>query len=64
MHHKIEHMITNLEFDADDSSVTRPFERVKELISHSGLEIIEKETQKDFPNGLYPVYALALRPKS
>ena len=51
-----------LEFDEDDSSVTRPYERVKELAESASFKIVEKVEQKDFPNGLFPVYAIALKP--
>ena len=51
-----------LEFDKDDSSVSRPVTELERLLKEAGLKVIEKEQQKNFPSiGLYPVYTLALR---
>ena len=51
-----------LEFDGEDSSVTRSTDAFEKIVAASGLKVIEKERQKNFPEmGLYPVYSYALR---
>lgn len=51
-----------VDFDATDSSVTRPLALMKKLIAAAGLRIVREQKQTNFPKGLYPVYILALRP--
>lgn len=49
------------DFDADDSSYTRPKELLVDLILKSGLTIVTQQKQKGFPKGLYEVYMFAMR---
>ena len=55
---------SDLEFDEDDSSATRPFTALEKIVDLAGLRMVEKEKQRNFPDiGLYPIYTVALRPK-
>ena len=49
------------DFDADDSSYTRPKELLVILILKSGLTIVTQQKQKGFPKGLYEVYMFAMK---
>lgn len=49
------------EFDEQDSSVTRTDEKFKQLFQASGLKLIAQETQKGFPEVLFPVKIYALK---
>jgi protein N-terminal methyltransferase len=49
--------------DLQDHSVARHLEYQKLLFEYAGLEIVAEQLQKDFPEELYPVYMIALRPK-
>lgn len=52
-----------IEIDSKDSSMTRPLNKMKEIISMAGLRIVKETKQTNFPKGLYPVHIIALRPK-
>ncbi|XP_021188345.2 N-terminal Xaa-Pro-Lys N-methyltransferase 1-like [Helicoverpa armigera] len=49
-----------LEYDEDDSSVTRPIELLEKLIQEAKLKTVKKDIQKGFPDDIYPVHTLAL----
>ena len=49
--------------DLDDNSVARHIEYQKLLFDLAGLEVVDEQEQKDFPEELYPVYMFALRAK-
>lgn len=49
-------------FDEQDSSVTRPLSLFKKLIKQADLKIIKEERQTNFPRALFPVYMIAMRP--
>lgn len=51
-----------VELDRRDSSVTRPLNVMKQLLTRGNLRVVKEERQKDFPKGLYPVYMIAMRP--
>ncbi|EAT48112.1 AAEL000844-PA [Aedes aegypti] len=51
-----------VEMDRQDSSVTRPLQLMKQLLTRGNLRVVKEQRQKDFPKGLYPVYMLAVRP--
>eukprot|EP00732_Lithocolla_globosa_P004083 Lithocolla_globosa_v1_NODE_3555_length_1638_cov_24.590651.p2 type:complete len:238 gc:universal NODE_3555_length_1638_cov_24.590651:749-36(-) len=46
--------------DTDDSSVTRSTELFEKIFKKSGMKLVKKAVQKDFPQNLYPVYMFAL----
>jgi protein N-terminal methyltransferase len=46
---------SGIDFDEEDSSLTRPDDVLKALFEKAGLKIIKEETQQGFPQGLYPV---------
>lgn len=48
--------------DDTDSSVTRPLSHFKKLIKLSDLKVIKEARQTNFPNSLFPVYMIAMRP--
>lgn len=54
----------NLESIVDDvdSSVTRPISHFKKLVKQADLKIIKEVHQTNFPQALFPVYMLAMRP--
>jgi len=52
---------SELDFDEQDSSYTRPRDVLVCLIEKSGLKIIQETKQTNFPAEIYPVYMLALR---
>ena len=52
------------DFDADDSSFTRPISLLKSLFEKANLEILIEEKQTEFPRELYPVWMFVLKPKS
>ncbi|KAJ2153453.1 hypothetical protein IWW43_001314 [Coemansia sp. RSA 1935] len=54
---------TSYVVDSEDSSVTRSASVFESLFQKSGLSIIEKQTQTDFPDGLFEVKMWALQPK-
>lgn len=51
-----------VDLDAQDSSVTRSDEKLRELFSKSSLTVIKDEVQTNFPTELYVVKMYALRP--
>ncbi|CAG0881428.1 unnamed protein product, partial [Cyprideis torosa] len=52
-----------VDFDPQDSSITRPFADFKKLFKEAGLDVVKEQKQLKFPSHLYPVYMWALRPK-
>lgn len=55
----------DVQVDEEDSSVTRPLKLMKDLLDKAGLRLINnEEKQTSMPRGLFPVYMMALRPKS
>ncbi|CAH0585780.1 unnamed protein product [Chrysodeixis includens] len=51
-----------IDYDEDDSSVTRPMALLETLFREAKLKIIKQVIQEGFPEGLYPVYTFALVP--
>lgn len=51
-----------IQFDTEDSSVTRNEKHLKEIFEKAGLVIIKEAWQSDWPLGLYPVKMFLLRP--
>ncbi|XP_019557547.3 N-terminal Xaa-Pro-Lys N-methyltransferase 1 [Aedes albopictus] len=51
-----------VEMDRQDSSVTRPLQVMKQLLTRGNLRVVKEQRQKDFPKGLYPVHMIAVRP--
>jgi protein N-terminal methyltransferase len=49
--------------DLDDNSVARHLEYQKLLFEMAELDVLCEQEQKDFPEELYPVFMIALRPK-
>ena len=52
-----------VEKDEDDSSVTRPDEKLKEIFEQAGLELLRDLKQQKFPKEIYQVKMYALRPQ-
>lgn len=52
-----------VEKDEDDSSVTRPDEKLKEIFEQAGLELLRDLKQQKFPKEIYQVKMYALRPR-
>ena len=52
-----------VEKDEDDSSVTRPDEKLKEIFDQAGLELVRDLKQQKFPKEIYGVKMYALRPR-
>ena len=52
-----------VEKDEDDSSVTRPDEKLKEIFDQAGLDVVRDLKQQKFPKEIYPVKMYALRPQ-
>lgn len=53
-----------LEFDDEDSSVTRPYELMMLIFDKAELNVIKECHQTNFPDDLYDVYMFALVPKT
>lgn len=51
-----------LEYDEDDSSVTRPMKLMQAIFDEAQLRIIIHEIQTGFPDDIYPVHMYALVP--
>lgn len=51
-----------IDYDEDDSSVTRPIALLETLFKEAKLKIIKNVVQQGFPEGLYPVHTFALVP--
>lgn len=49
-----------IEYDEDDSSVTRPYALMKAIFDEAKLKIVIMDTQKGFPDDIYPVNLFAL----
>lgn len=51
-----------IDFDEDDSTITRPVSHMIELFKDAKLKVIISELQKGFPEDNYPVYSFLLTP--
>ncbi|XP_063825516.1 N-terminal Xaa-Pro-Lys N-methyltransferase 1-like [Ostrinia nubilalis] len=51
-----------IEYDDDDSSVTRPVGLMQKIFEAAKLEIIKTSVQDNFPEEIYPVHTFALVP--
>jgi len=51
-----------VEMDSTDSSVTRPYALICNLIDRSGLRLVKDQKQQRFPKDLYEVRMLAMKP--
>lgn len=51
-----------IEYDDDDSSVTRPYALIKKIFDEAKLQIVKTDIQKGFPDYIYPVTSFALIP--
>ncbi|XP_026492374.2 alpha N-terminal protein methyltransferase 1-like [Vanessa tameamea] len=51
-----------VEYDEDDSSVTRPYRSMLNIFEEANLSLIKSDLQTGFPDGLYPVHMFALTP--
>ncbi|XP_050350765.1 N-terminal Xaa-Pro-Lys N-methyltransferase 1-like [Nymphalis io] len=49
-----------IEYDEDDSSVTRPYGSMVNIFEEANLGLIKSDLQTGFPDGLYPVHMFAL----
>lgn len=52
-----------IEYDEDDSSVTRPLELMHKIIDAAKFKIIATDIQSGFPDEIYPVHMFALVPQ-
>ena len=52
-----------VEKDEDDSSVTRPDEKLKEIFAQAGLDLVRDLKQQKFPKEIYQVKMYALAPR-
>lgn len=52
-----------LEYDEDDSSVTRPLELMYKIIDAAKFKIVATDIQSSFPDEIYPVHMFALVPQ-
>ncbi|XP_044595652.1 N-terminal Xaa-Pro-Lys N-methyltransferase 1 isoform X2 [Cotesia glomerata] len=52
-----------IEIDTQDSSFTRPYDKLKTVFDAANLVCIKEQEQLRLPEGLYPVHMFALRPK-
>ena len=50
-----------VEMDSTDSSVTRPYTLLCEIINKSGMRIIKEQKQQRFPKDLYEVRMIAIK---
>lgn len=50
-----------VEFDEEDSSVTRPRQEYINIIHKAGMHIVKEERQRKFPVGLYEVRLFAFK---
>lgn len=53
-----------IDFDEQDSSVTRPLNLMKEIFQSARLEILFMDIQDNFPDDIYEVYSFALSPSA
>lgn len=51
-----------VEYDDEDSSVTRPYDLMKNILDKINLKIVLTEVQEGFPEEIYPVHSFALTP--
>ena len=52
-----------VEKDEDDSSVTRPDKKLKEIFAQAGLDLVRDLKQQKFPKEIYQVKMYALAPR-
>ncbi|CAG9786688.1 unnamed protein product [Diatraea saccharalis] len=52
-----------IEYDDDDSSVTRPLEILHKIFGAAKLKILKTSIQAGFPEDIYPVHSFALVPE-
>lgn len=52
-----------IEFDRNDSSVTRPFPLLMDLIKKANYKCLRHCKQTKFPKALYTVYMIAIKPE-
>ncbi|KAI5644306.1 adoMet dependent proline di-methyltransferase domain-containing protein [Phthorimaea operculella] len=53
----------DVEYDEEDSSVTRPLELILKIFEVAKLIVIKSEVQKGFPDEIHPVHTFALIPR-
>ncbi|KAM3965276.1 N-terminal Xaa-Pro-Lys N-methyltransferase 1 [Aphomia sociella] len=51
-----------IEYDEDDSSVTRSCELMQKIFHEAQLDIVRCDVQTNFPEDIYPVYMFAISP--
>lgn len=51
------------EVDKQDSSCTRPCNDLEKIFHSVGLICVKKKLQNRMPQGLYPIYMFALKPR-
>lgn len=51
-----------IEYDEDDSSVTRPYALMEKIFDEAKLKVVITDIQKGFPDDIYPVNSFALIP--
>lgn len=51
-----------LEVDKTDSSVTRPYNEFIRIFNKAGLTTMKVKLQNKMPQGLFPIYMIALKP--
>ncbi|XP_053609303.1 N-terminal Xaa-Pro-Lys N-methyltransferase 1-like [Plodia interpunctella] len=51
-----------VDYDENDSSITRPYELIKQIIEEASLKILKTDIQLGFPDDIYPVHMFALAP--
>ncbi|XP_004932113.3 N-terminal Xaa-Pro-Lys N-methyltransferase 1 [Bombyx mori] len=51
-----------VEYDEDDSSMTRPLELMTKIFDQVNLRIIHSDIQYGFPEDIYPIHCFALSP--
>lgn len=52
-----------IEYDDEDSSVTRPYKLMKLIFEETNFTVIKETIQEGFPEDIYTVYSFALTPK-
>lgn len=51
-----------IEYDDEDSSVTRPYKLMEKIFEDANLRVIAADIQSGFPDDIYPVHMFALAP--
>ncbi|CAH2232869.1 jg16629 [Pararge aegeria aegeria] len=49
-----------IEYDDDDSSVTRPYKLMQQIFEEANLRVVKVDVQTGFPKEIYPVHMFAL----